>query len=327
VNGAPSAVRPAAGRPIDSVLLIAFGGPTAPEEIRPFLDHVLRGRPVAPARYEEVVRHYLEVGGSSPLRRLTIEQARALEAELSRAGTPLPVFVGMRHWHPFIAATLEDMADRGLERAAGVILAPHASPVSRQAYEDEVARGRAALGERAPRVEYCGDWPEHSLLIAALAARLDEARRTLPEGRRDRAPVLFTAHSIPAALSERSGYAASLRRTAEAVAGAAAAGHWRLVYQSRSGSPGEAWLEPDVLDAIGEEAATGATDVVVAPIGFVSDHVEVLYDLDIAARQRAAALRLGFARAGTPGDHPAFVRLLAGLVRDVMRKVSEGTGS
>ncbi|HET8948174.1 MAG TPA: ferrochelatase, partial [Candidatus Polarisedimenticolia bacterium] len=283
--------------PVDAVLLIAFGGPTAPEEIRPFLDHVLRGRPVPADRYEEVVRHYQDVGGSSPLLALTRRQAAALEAELARGGDPLPVFVGMRHWHPFIAETLQDMAGRKLRRAAGIVLAPHASPVSRQAYAQAVAEGRAALGERAPEVVSGRDWPEDPLFLEALATRLDEARRSLPGERGHRAPVLFTAHSIPLPMSEGSGYAASLRRTAEGVARAASADRWRLVYQSRSGSPGEPWLEPDILEALAEEKAKGATDVIVAPIGFVSDHVEVLYDLDIAARRRARELGLGFARA------------------------------
>jgi ferrochelatase len=303
--------------PVDAVLLIAFGGPTAPEEIRPFLDHVLKGRPVPRARYEEVVQHYLDVGGSSPILALTRQLAAALEVELRRGGTPLPVFIGMRHSHPFIAATLEAMAGRTLGRAAGIVLAPHASPVSRQAYAQAVEEGRAALGTRAPEVASVRDWPQDPLFLEALAARLDQARRSLPGERGDRAPVLFTAHSIPQEMSDRSGYAASLLRTAEGVARTAGAIRWRLVFQSRSGSPGEAWLEPDILDALAEEQAGGATDVVVAPIGFVSDHVEVLYDLDIAARLRARELQLGFARAGTAGDHPAFVRLLARLVREV----------
>jgi ferrochelatase len=309
--------RSAAGPPIDSVLLIAFGGPTAPEEIRPFLEHVLRGRPVPKTRYEEVVQHYRDVGGSSPLLALTRKQAAALEAELARGGNPLPVFVGMRHWHPFIAETLRDMADRTLRRAAAIVLAPHASPVSRQAYDQAVAEGRAALGARAPEVAYGRDWPEDPLFLEALADRLGEARRELPEGRRESAPVLFTAHSIPMEMSERSGYAGSLRRTAEGVARAAAAGRWRLVFQSKSGASGEAWLEPDILEALDQEKKAGAHDVIVAPIGFVSDHVEVLYDLDIAARGRALELGLGFARAGTAGDHPSFVRLLAALVREI----------
>lgn len=324
MNGGKGAPPPAGGGPIDAVLLIAFGGPTAPEEIRPFLDHVLVGRPVPKARYEEVVQHYLDVGGSSPLQRLTMRQAAALEAELARGGTPLPVLVGMRHWHPFIAATLKAMADRGLTRAAAIILAPHASEVSRQAYEREVTQGLASLGSRAPRIDYARDWSEDPLLIEALAARLAEARETLPKGGRDRAAVLFTAHSIPSAMSMRSGYAASLRRTADAVARAAGVARFRLVYQSRSGSPQEPWLEPDILDALDEEARGGAADVLVAPIGFVSDHVEVLYDLDVAARRRAADLGLRFARAGTPGDHPAFVRLLARLVVEIAAATRPG---
>lgn len=309
------------GEPVDSVLLIAFGGPTAPEEIRPFLDHVLRERPVPPSRYEEVVQHYMDVGGASPLLPLTRRQAAALEAELAREDFSRPVFVGMRHWHPFLKETLKEMAERGLRRAAAIILAPHPSPVSRRAYEQEVAAARATLGSRAPEIEYCGGWSDHPLFIEALTSRLEEARRQLPGNRQAAAPVLFTAHSIPVALSDEGGYAASLQRTAEGVAREARVPRWRLVYQSRSGSPHEAWLEPDILDALAEEADAGTGEVVVAPIGFVSDHVEVLYDLDIAARRRAADLRLGFARAGTAGDHPAFVRLLAALVHQVAEQV------
>jgi protoporphyrin/coproporphyrin ferrochelatase len=300
----------------DAVLLLAFGGPARPEDIRPFLDNVLRGRPVPQERYDAVVQHYIEVGGSSPLGRLTEAQAEALRGLLRKEGPDLPVFVGMRHWHPFINDTLGAMAARGLRRAVGIVLAAHPSQASREAYFRAVAEAQRRVGPNAPGVEFVEPWYEHPLFVEALAARLRTATAPMSQVSRDQAALLFTAHSIPAAMSEESGYERALRRTAELVAEAAGAGDWRLVYQSRSGSPQERWLEPDVCEAIAEEARRGASDVVVAPIGFLSDHVEVLYDLDIEARAAALDHGLGFHRAGTAGDHPAFARLLATLVRE-----------
>ena len=300
----------------DSVLLLAFGGPTRPEEIRPFLDDVLRGRPVPEARYEAVVRHYMEVGGASPLNRLTAEQAEGLRARLAAEGPDLPVFVGMRHWTPRLEETLRAMAAAGRRRAIGIILAAHPSRASRGAYLDATDAARARIGPDAPEVAFVDPFYGQPLFIEALAARLRATLDTVPAPRRAAAALLFTAHSIPVAMSEEAGYERALRDTAERVAAAAGAGAWRLVFQSRSGAPHERWLEPDILEAIAATAAAGARDVVVAPIGFVSDHVEVLYDLDIEARAAAARAGLGFHRAGTAGDHPAFVRMLATLVRD-----------
>jgi ferrochelatase len=300
----------------DAVLLLAFGGPTRPEEIRPFLDNVLRGRPAQQERYEAVVQHYIEVGGSSPLGRLTEAQAEGLRGILRREGPELPVFVGMRHWHPYINDTLGAMAGRGLRRAIGIVLAAHPSQASREAYFRAVAEAQRRVGPNAPSVEFVEPWYEHPLFIEALAARLRAAREQMPKDRRDRAALLFTAHSIPVAMSDEAGYERALRSTADLVAEAAGAGDWKLVYQSRSGSSQERWLEPDVCEAIAEEARRGASDVVVAPIGFVSDHVEVLYDLDIEAKAAALDHGLGFHRAGTAGDHPSFPRLLATLVRE-----------
>jgi ferrochelatase len=302
-------------RPFDAVLLLAFGGPSRPEEIRPFLDNVLRGRPVPAGRYEEVVQHYIEVGGSSPLARLTASQAEGLRARLAGGGQGLPVFVGMRHWHPYIRETLAAMEAAGLRRAVGIVLAAHPSPASREAYFQAVSEAQRGMGAAAPAVEFVGAWHEHPLFIEALADRLLDARAEVPAVRRDAAALVFTAHSLPVAMSEASGYEASLRRTAELVAGAAGVTGWRLAWQSRSGGPDEPWLEPDVRDVVAEAARQGSRDVVVAPIGFVSDHVEVLYDLDIQARAAAGAAGIGFHRAATAGDHPAFLDLLAELVR------------
>jgi len=301
----------------DSILLIGFGGPTRPEEVRPFLDNVLRGKPISKSRREEVVRHYDAVGGSSPFNRLILAQAEELRALLARAGPRLPVYVGMRHWEPFIADTLAGMAREGRRRSVGVVLAAHRSPASWEAYLASVDEARARLGDAAPDVDYVAGWPDHPLFIEALAERTAAAIASVPQTRREGARIVFTAHSIPSGMAERSGYAADLRRTAGLVAARLGANGWALAYTSRSGDPAEPWLEPDIGDALRALAREGVRDVVVSPIGFLSDHVEVLYDLDIAARRTAGELGIGFFRAGTAGDHPSFTRLLAALVRDV----------
>jgi ferrochelatase len=302
-------------QPFDAVLLLAFGGPSRPEEIRPFLDNVLRGRPVPAARYEEVVQHYIEVGGSSPLARVTESQAEGLRTRLASRGPDLPVFIGMRHWHPSIDETLATMAAAGLRHAVGIVLAAHPSPASREAYFQAVSEGQRRVGATAPAVEFVGDWHEHPLFIEALADRLRDALAEIPADRRAAAALVFTAHSLPVAMSESSGYETSLRRTAELVAGAAGVAGWRLAWQSRSGGPHEPWLEPDIRQVVAEVAREGSGEVVVAPIGFVSENVEVLFDLDIQARDAARAAGIGFHRAATAGTHPAFLDLLADRVR------------
>jgi ferrochelatase len=304
----------------DAVLLLAYGGPTRFEEVRPFLDNVLRGKPVPRERYEEVVRHYQDVGGSSPLNRLTFGQAEALTALLRIEGPDLPVYVGMRHWEPFIEATLRRMAGEGRRRAVGVILAAHPSEASRDSYLEAVAGAKANIGGPAPAVDHVEAWFDHPLFIEANAARVAAACETLPEARRRDAALVFTAHSIPIPMAQRSSYPDHLARTAALVAGRLGIASWTMAWQSRSGGPRDPWLEPDISDALRALRGRGVADVVVAPIGFVSDHVEVLYDLDIAARKTAETIGLGFHRAGTVGDHPAFIRMLAAVVRDRMER-------
>ena len=306
--------------PFDAVLLLAFGGPTRPEEIRPFLDNVLRGKPVPKERYEEVVRHYEAVGGASPITRLTFRQAEGLKRLLEQGGPALPVYVGMRHWNPTIAETLASMARDGRRRAATVVLAPHPSRASWEAYREAVDAAARPLGAEAPAIDYASPWFEHPLFIEAIASRVREAFERIPSDRRAGAALIYTAHSIPVAMSEASGYAAGLARTAALAGQALGIASWSVAYQSRSGSPREPWLEPDIADALREAHGAGARDAVVAPIGFVSDHVEVLYDLDIAARAAAAEAGLGFFRAGTVGDHPSFLGMLAALVRDLIAR-------
>jgi len=306
--------------PHDSVLLLAFGGPERPRDVRPFLDNVLAGKPIPRERYEEVVRHYEEAGGASPLNRLTLEQAAALRSLLAREGPPLPVYVGMRHWDPFIGDALKAMSRAGMRRAVGVVLAAHRSEASWEAYLRAVQEAQERLGPEAPEVDYVSPWSDHPLFIEALGVRTSDAIESVPAARRPDARLVFTAHSIPTGMSERSGYASSLERTARALAERVKSSAWSLAFTSRSGRPSDPWLEPDISDALSTLKREGVLDVVVSPIGFVSDHVEVLYDLDIAARRTADDLGIGFFRARTVGDHPSFTRMLAALVREAVAR-------
>jgi len=303
-----------AARGIDAVLLIAFGGPECREDVRPFLEVVTSGRRVPPERLEEVAHHYEEIGGRSPLGDITRRQAELLGDALARDGAGLPVYVGMRNWHPFLRETLAEIGSAGRRHALGIILSSLQTEASWDRYVADIAAARAALGADAPEVVFAPAWGDHPRFIDAMVERVGDALAAVPAERRADAPIVFTAHSVPVAMAEGSPYtdelAAAARRIAERLAHPA----WTIAYQSRSGSPRDPWLEPDVGDAIREVARRGARDVVLAPIGFVADHVEVLYDLDVEARAIARELGVGFQRARTAGDHPAFVAMLADLV-------------
>jgi len=278
---------------------------------------VLRGREhrIPAERIEEVVRHYETIGGRSPLNEITLRQAARLETALRADGPPLPVFVGMRNWAPYLADTLARMTEAGMRQAIGVILAPHEVEASRTRYLETIDAARAALGPRAPTMRYVAPWYAHPLFVTAVADAVVAALVTIPAARRAAAPLVFTAHSVPVAMASRAPYVEQLTASARAVAERLGRARWQLAFQSRSGSPREPWLEPDVNDALRALAADGAEDVVVVPVGFVCDHVEVLYDLDVEARATAQQLGLGFVRASTVNDHPVFIRMLADLVR------------
>jgi ferrochelatase len=300
---------------IDAVLLIAFGGPEAPEDIRPFLANVTRGRPIPPARLEEVAHHYERIGGRSPLNELTFRQADLLRAALRAGGLPLPVYVGMRNWRPYLHETVAAMAGDGCRRALGLILSAHRTEASWDRYQANVAEARVPLGPRAPDVRYAPPWFDRSGFLEAMAERIRDAFAAIPPAERGATPLVFTAHSVPVPMAAASPYVEQVETSARLVAARAGHGPFSVAYQSRSGRPGDPWLQPDVSDEIRRVAAAGARHVVVAPVGFVCDHVEVLYDLDVEARAAAMEAGITYHRARTVSDHPAFIGMLADLVR------------
>ncbi len=301
----------------DAVLMIGFGGPERSEDIRPFLEHVTRGRRIPPARLEEVAHHYERIGGKSPLNELTFRQARALEARLQARGYALPVHVGMRNWHPFLTDTVRRMGEAGVTRAVGLIMAPQQSESSWEQYQRNVADAVAQAGV-ALTVEYTPPIFDHPGFIEAAARRVGQCLDQVPEVHRPGTPILFTAHSIPTSDPFTARYVEHLNASASLVARRLDHSAWQLVYQSRSGRPQDPWLAPDVNDALRQLARDGVTHAVIAPIGFLCDHVEVLYDLDVEAAQTARDLGLNLFRAKTVHDDEGFIEALTDLVMGVI---------
>jgi len=300
----------------DAVLLLAFGGPESRAEIRPFLVRILHGVPVPASRLEEVAHHYETVGGRSPLNELTFRQAAALEVALKGRDCSLPVYVGMRFASPFIRETLERMAADGAKKALGLILSSHQTEASWERYQKSVASARNELGERCPEIVYCPGWHAQPLFVQAWAELVSAELEKIRRERLASTHLVFTAHSVPVAMAERSPYVEQIRETASLIAAQLGHSLCTVAYQSRSGNPRDPWLEPDVLSVIRDFAARGVVDIVVAPIGFVCDHVEVLYDLDIEARRVAHDLGIGFYRARCVNDHPLFIRMMADVIKE-----------
>ncbi len=305
---------------VDHLLMIGFGGPTSPQEIQPFLEEVTRGLHIPSSRLREVAHHYEAVGGRSPYNEYTLRLFEKLQAGLQARGITLPVFLGMRNWHPFLKDTLADIQRRRLTHGLGIVLAPHRSFASFEKYLNNVEDAKAHAGAAHIRYEYLQPWHSHPLFIEAQA---DQVRRTLttlnPDDQR-LAHLIFSAHSIPVEMAQRSQYAEEFRASSEAVAQALGRGSWSLAYQSRSGSPQQPWLEPDVGSAIRAAAGAGARQVVVVPVGFLCDNVEVLFDLDIEAKAEAERTGLRFARASTVMDHPTFVEMFTELIEAALRR-------
>jgi len=316
------------------VLVVAFGGPQGRADVRPFLANVLRGRRVAPARVDEVAHHYELFDGVSPLTELTFRQADLLRTRLAERGTPLPVYVGMRNWHPFLADTLADMSRAGVRRAVGFLAAAQRSYSSCTQYRENVDAARATLREKGladVEVVYVGDWHTDPGFIDANAENVVDAFGRLPQPLRPHARLIFTAHSIPESMAARFPYERHLRETAEAVAdavrsrmGATRPVDHALVYQSRSGRPEDPWLGPDVCDYLREEAARGLAGAVLSPIGFICDHIEVLYDLDVEAADVCRQVSIPMVRARAVNDHPRFADAMANAVLQTIGRYSSG---
>jgi protoporphyrin/coproporphyrin ferrochelatase len=297
----------------EAVLLVGFGGPTRSEEIRPFLDNVLRGRPVPRERYEEVVHHYESMGGRSPYNELTFLQARALRNQLVREGITIPVEVGMRNWEPYVVDALVTLKREGARKALGFIMAAFRSEASWERYQGVVRAAREAIGPQAPEVEYPAPWHRHPKFIAAVAGRAAEALARVKADKPGRVQLIFTAHSIPVAMASGAPYVEQLTESCALVAARLGIEPWTLTFQSRSGSPQDRWLEPEIGSAL-QKLKAGAVAVLV-PIGFLSDHVEVLYDLDVEAARIARKSGVRMERAGTVCDHPEFIAMMAEIVR------------
>jgi ferrochelatase len=311
----------------DAVLIVSFGGPQGTADVRPFLANVLRGRRVAPERVEEVAHHYEHFGGVSPITELTRRQANGLQQRLASAGVVLPVYVGMRNWHPFLADTLREMSDAGVRRAVGIIAAAQHSYSSCEQYKENVADARAALrsaGRADVEVTWIDSWFDHELFVEANAAHVRDALGRLPADLRPRARLIFTAHSIPTAMADASQYQQQLRTGALKVAAHAGMPDWDLVYQSRSGRPQDPWLEPDICDYLRREHAAGLHAAVICPIGFVCDHIEVLWDLDREAAGVCRDIGLPMARAEAANADPRFIEMLAELVLKTIRRYEWG---
>ena len=310
----------------DAVLVVSFGGPQGPADIRPFLANVLRGRRVSPERVETVAHHYALFGGVSPITDLTRRQAEGLRGRLAAAGRPLPVHVGMRNWHPYLADAVRQMHADGRTRAIGFIAAAHHSYSSCQQYRENVVAARLELAAAGGHVDvtFVESWFDHPLFIEANASHVRAARGSLPDEVRDAARLIFTAHSIPMPMAEACLYREQLRASAALIAASAGVPGWALVYQSRSGRPQDPWLEPDVCDYLRREHAAGLRGAILCPVGFVCDHIEVLYDLDREAADVCAGLRLPMARAEAVNDDPLFLDMMADVVLRTIRRYATG---
>lgn len=304
----------------DAVLVLSFGGPEGPEQVRPFLENVTRGRNIPPERLDGVAEHYLHFGGVSPINGINRELIALLRSELERLGTPLPVYFGNRNWEPFVEDTVAAMRDDGVRRAAVFATSAWGGYSSCTQYVEDIARGLAAAGEGAPQLVKLRHYFDHPLFVEMFADGIAAAAATLPDGMAADARLVFTAHSIPIAADERYGphlYSRQVAYATRLVAAAAGYAEYDQVWQSRSGPPQVPWLEPDVGDHLSALAATGTRAVIVCPIGFVADHIEVVWDLDNELAEQAERLGIAFARAGTPNVDPRFAGLAADLIDEL----------
>jgi ferrochelatase len=296
----------------DALMVVSFGGPEGLEDVVPFLENVLRGRNVPRERMLQVAHHYELFGGVSPINQQNRNLIAALAKEFEQHGPRLPIYWGNRNWHPLLPDTLRRMAADGIRNALAFVTSAYSSYSSCRQYLQNISDAQAAVGPDAPRVEKLRVFYDHPLFIEA---NVDHIRAALSEFE-EPAHLVFTAHSIPETMAANCDYVSQLAHTGALIAREVKIAKWHLVYQSRSGSPMQPWLGPDVCDHLRALRDEGVTNVVVAPIGFVSDHMEVVYDLDVEARRVADEIGMKMVRAATAGTHPAFVRMIRELVME-----------
>jgi protoporphyrin/coproporphyrin ferrochelatase len=310
----------------DALLIVSFGGPEGPGDVMPFLENVLRGRNVPRERMLAVAEHYHHFGGVSPINAQNRQLIAALERELENHGPKLPIYWGNRNWRPMLVDTMRQMAANGVQRALAFFTSAYSSYSGCRQYREDVARAQQEVGSAAPHVDKLRVFFNHPGFIEPMVQSVRECLDQIPAAERDQTTVLFTAHSIPIAMADNCRYAEQLAEACRLVAEGAgvAADRWELAYQSRSGPPQQPWLEPDVCDRIQQlHAARALRRLVLAPIGFISDHLEVLYDLDIEARQLCERLEIPMQRAGTVGTHPRFVTMIRELIVERMTGADE----
>jgi ferrochelatase len=295
----------------DAILIVSFGGPEGRADVIPFLENVLRGREVPRQRMLAVAEHYYHFDGVSPINQQCRELIAALGERIS-----LPIYWGNRNWQPWLGDTVRQMAGDGVRRALGIATSAYSSYSGCRQYIENIAAARAAVGGSAPGIDKLPPFWRHEGFVGANAERVGDALASIPDERRGAARLVYTAHSIPLAMAAHCGYAEQLAETARRVSQRAGHAVWDLAWQSRSGPPAQAWLEPDILDHLRVLAKNGVRDVVVSPLGFLSDHMEVMYDLDYEAAALGRELGLNFVRARTAGTHPAVIAMLAGLIEE-----------
>ncbi|MCY3711888.1 MAG: ferrochelatase [Gemmatimonadetes bacterium] len=328
----------------DALLLVSFGGPEGPDDVIPFLERVLKGRRVPRERMMEVAEHYHHFDGVSPINGLNRALISALEVALETRGLSLPVYWGNRNWHPLLTNTVGRMAADGIKQALAFVTSPYSSWSNCRQYLENIEDARRDAGPGAPVIEKIRPFFNHPGFIETMAERVHTALDRLPEERRPRAHLVYTAHSIPLAMAGGCAYEAQLREASRLISGRVGASSWALTFQSRSGPPAQPWLEPDVCDYIRsfhiagtarmaladkpsvtvESAAADNSaasdqadrDIVLIPVGFISDHMEVVYDLDVEARACCDELGVRMVRAETAGTHPRFVDMIVDLVEE-----------
>ncbi len=304
----------------DAVLLLSFGGPEAPEQVMPFLENVTRGRGIPRERLAAVAEHYLHFGGVSPINGINRALMKQLEAELADRGRQLPVYFGNRNWAPYVEDTVAAMRDNGVRRAAVFTTSAWGGYSGCTQYNEDIVRGRAAAGDGAPELVKLRQYYDHPLFVEMFVEAIGRAAQALPADLRDEARLVFTAHSIPMAARSRCGvdlYARQVGYASRTVAREAGYADYDQVWQSRSGPPQVPWLEPDVGDHLSALAASGAKAVIVCPIGFVADHIEVVWDLDSELQQQADECGIALARAATPNADRRFARLAVDLLDEL----------